>query len=296
MTDFGGKLRQARERRGISLRQIAASTKISVGALEALERNDVSKLPGGLFSRAFVRSYAAEVGLDQDATVREFLELFEQRQTEESAVRQPLLSDEESQFESEQRMAGVVLKLVVIAIPLVIAILYFTLRSRPAPPREEEAPAPVTQRPAAPSPADAAQPSAPPQTTPAVLPPPVLRAAQDAGSPSGSTSQTAVSAPRSTTPATSPQPSIAAVPGQMTLDVHPSGACWVSVTVDGRRAFGKVMQAGDRERLVVIREAVIEIGDAGAFAYSVDGKEGQPLGTAGQVKTLRLAVPPAPPR
>ena len=58
MTDFGGKLRQAREARGISFRQIAASTKISVAALEALERNDVSKLPGGIFSRSFVRSYA----------------------------------------------------------------------------------------------------------------------------------------------------------------------------------------------------------------------------------------------
>ena len=68
MEDFGGKLRQARERRGISLRQIAASTKISAAALEALERNDISRLPGGIFSRAFVRSYAAEVGLDPDAT------------------------------------------------------------------------------------------------------------------------------------------------------------------------------------------------------------------------------------
>ena len=74
MTDFGGRLRQAREERGISLRQIAANTKVSVGALEALERNNVSKLPGGIFSRAFVRSYAAEVGLDPEATVREFLE------------------------------------------------------------------------------------------------------------------------------------------------------------------------------------------------------------------------------
>ena len=60
MDDFGGKLRQARERRGISLRQIAASTKISAAALEALESNDISKLPGGIFSRAFVRSYASK--------------------------------------------------------------------------------------------------------------------------------------------------------------------------------------------------------------------------------------------
>jgi cytoskeletal protein RodZ len=77
MNDFGGRLRQARERRGVSLRQIAASTKISVTALEALERNDVSRLPGGIFSRAFVRSYAIEVGLDPEQTVREFLERFQ---------------------------------------------------------------------------------------------------------------------------------------------------------------------------------------------------------------------------
>ena len=73
---FGGKLRDARERRGISLRQIANATKISVGALEALERNDISRLPGGIFSRAFVRSYAIEVGLDPDATIQEFIAQF----------------------------------------------------------------------------------------------------------------------------------------------------------------------------------------------------------------------------
>ena len=54
--DFGSRLRAARERRGVSLRQIATATKISVSALEALERNDLSRLPGGIFSRAFVRS------------------------------------------------------------------------------------------------------------------------------------------------------------------------------------------------------------------------------------------------
>src|SRR5213594_2058548 len=74
--DFGSKLREARERRGVSLRQIADATKISVAVLEALERNDVSRLPGGIFSRAFVRSYAVEVGLDPDTTIQEFVAQF----------------------------------------------------------------------------------------------------------------------------------------------------------------------------------------------------------------------------
>src|SRR5512142_41431 len=72
--DFGSRLPAARAARGISLKDVAASTKISVLVLAALERNDVSRLPGGLFSRAFVRSYAKEVGLDPEETVRDFAE------------------------------------------------------------------------------------------------------------------------------------------------------------------------------------------------------------------------------
>ena len=77
MSDFGDKLRQARERRRVSLRDIAAHTKFSIASLEALERNDPSRLPRGIFARAFVRSDAAEVGLDPEATVREFVERFD---------------------------------------------------------------------------------------------------------------------------------------------------------------------------------------------------------------------------
>ncbi|HEY3092204.1 MAG TPA: helix-turn-helix domain-containing protein [Vicinamibacterales bacterium] len=75
-SDFGSRMRQVREQRGVSLRQIAEHTKISVSALEALERNDISRLPGGIFSRAFVRSYAAEIGADPEQTVRDFLSQF----------------------------------------------------------------------------------------------------------------------------------------------------------------------------------------------------------------------------
>src|SRR5262245_36459717 len=74
--DFGSRLRRTREGRGISLRDIARSTKISVSALEARERNDISRLPGGIFSRAFVRSYASEIGLDPEETIREFVARF----------------------------------------------------------------------------------------------------------------------------------------------------------------------------------------------------------------------------
>lgn len=73
VTAFGVRLRQARETRGVPLRHIAHVTKISVRALEAVERNDFSRLPGGIYTRAFVRAYAAEVGLDPDIALAEFL-------------------------------------------------------------------------------------------------------------------------------------------------------------------------------------------------------------------------------
>src|SRR4029079_7681379 len=132
MEDFGGKLRQARERRGISLRQIAASTKISAAALEALERNDISKLPGGIFSRAFVRSYAVEVGLDPDDTVREFLDRFDQDTPPAAAVSTSEVPEHEREFEEQRRKAGMILAGVVISIPVIALVLYFTLRARAA--------------------------------------------------------------------------------------------------------------------------------------------------------------------
>ncbi len=44
----GAYLREARERAGLSIRDLAASTKISSQALEAIERDDVARLPGGI--------------------------------------------------------------------------------------------------------------------------------------------------------------------------------------------------------------------------------------------------------
>jgi transcriptional regulator with XRE-family HTH domain len=73
---FGRRLRQERERRQISLASISANTKIGVRLLEGLERDDVSRWPGGIFRRSFVRDYAAAVGLDPDVTAREFVARF----------------------------------------------------------------------------------------------------------------------------------------------------------------------------------------------------------------------------
>jgi hypothetical protein len=71
-TTLGSYLRRERERRGLTLRTISESTKVSVALLEGLEADDLSRWPGGIFRRAFVRSYAQCVGLDADDVFRRF--------------------------------------------------------------------------------------------------------------------------------------------------------------------------------------------------------------------------------
>jgi len=73
---FGAGLRRERERRQIALASIAANTKIGLGLLQALERDDLSRWPSGIFRRAFIRAYAEAAGLDPVAITQEFLERF----------------------------------------------------------------------------------------------------------------------------------------------------------------------------------------------------------------------------
>jgi cytoskeletal protein RodZ len=84
MGSFGDNLRRERELRGVSLREIADNTKISIRFIEALEEDRVEVLPGGLFPRSFVRQYATFVGLDPDRTVADFLAQHGQPETEKT--------------------------------------------------------------------------------------------------------------------------------------------------------------------------------------------------------------------
>jgi len=60
-------LESIRRNRGISLAQIAESTKISVRSLEAIERGDFRKLPGGIYNTSYIRQYARAIDYDESA-------------------------------------------------------------------------------------------------------------------------------------------------------------------------------------------------------------------------------------
>jgi cytoskeletal protein RodZ len=53
-----------RESRGVSLQQVAGVTRISMRYLQAIERAEFKKLPGGVYDVSYIRQYAGEIGLD----------------------------------------------------------------------------------------------------------------------------------------------------------------------------------------------------------------------------------------
>ena len=122
-TGVGAGLRRQREERHISLRQIAASTKISPSALEAIERDDIKRLPGGIFTRAFLRAYASELDLDPERTLAEFLAQFP------AADVDPEASADEQQ-PGRSNVLRVAAQAAVVLLPLAALILWAVLGTR----------------------------------------------------------------------------------------------------------------------------------------------------------------------
>lgn len=73
-----------RRNRGISLEQIAESTKISVRSLEAIERGEFRKLPGGIYNTSYIRQYARAIDYDESAILAVYHR--EMRPTSESSA------------------------------------------------------------------------------------------------------------------------------------------------------------------------------------------------------------------
>lgn len=275
--DFGASLREARERAGITLRHIATSTKISVPTLEALERNDVSRLPGGVFTRAFVRAYAREVGLDPEEALVRFL-----RQFPDVAGDAELKElGTEGLPGQEPRTGGArALRLLVWLLPIAAGVAYFAWPQSgfdvsSVTRRQESVSRPAL--PVAPPPSPALEPV--PTTAdataglPAVEPAAILPAA---AAPAGA--EPAEAAPR-------PAPD-----GGMRVTLATTSPCWLSLkAADGRAIFSGLMQAGERREFDLQGEIALTAGDAAALALAINGEAARPLGDAGRVVTVRFS-------
>ena len=97
-------------------------------ALEALERDDPAGLPGGVFTRGFVRTYAGEVGLDPEETFKAFLEQSADEPAGTGSPRETV--DDPEAVESDRRVTRTVLWLVAASLPIAGMVVYLGTMSR----------------------------------------------------------------------------------------------------------------------------------------------------------------------
>jgi cytoskeleton protein RodZ len=301
--DFGSRLRAAREARGVSLRDIAATTKISVLVLEALERNDASRLPGGLFSRAFVRAYAKEVGLDPEQTVREFAERFGDGVDTTSLDERVRTRPSNLGERSHAAMGWLGLAVTVLLVIVWIGVdRYFSRRAEapPAPARTARTDVPPPP-PAAPSLPRLETPKAPSPLEPPRVPGAISQPGQAAQNAAPAEPRTLATLP-GTAPAQPPVPPQAPAPAAgapptteparpaadlpLRIVLFATAPCWVSARVDDQRVPGRTLQPGEKLELSAAQAIVLTAGDAGALSYTINSAPGRSLGASGEVVTV----------
>jgi cytoskeletal protein RodZ len=254
MMDVGNELRKGRERRGISLVAVAKATKISVANLQAIERGDFARLPGGVFTRGFLRAFAHEVGLDPEETVQHYLSQFDPPQpaeptssdarSEQNVLSPGEMEELERQTKHKQLLAGAI-------VLLIGTVLYFAIFGRHS----------------------ATTFGVAGQSPPAATRSPVT---PEVGT-TGAQEETRVA-------------SLAADrwAGKLHLEIEPAAECWVSALADGRQGLQRLLAAGEHEIIEATDEVILLVGDSLACSFSINGITAHHAGKPGQPATLRI--------
>jgi cytoskeleton protein RodZ len=297
MPAFGENLRREREMRGVSLEEISSATKISLRFLEAIEREDFSKLPGGIFSRSFIRTYARYLGLDEERVVAEF-QLAAQPQVEFDLHRMAAGASNSGRQATRTPLIATLVALVLLAGGY--ALFRYSPRASvaPAPPP----PAPVMQPkpeapPAQPVPTTsgdgtavpgvnptaggetpAAAPGTPTATAPSVTPNPQ-------GGPAASVNPGIPSSPQAgNPPATKP-----GADTDLVLQVAATDRAWVAVDADGKTVLQRVLNPNEVETLKAHKSFDVTTGNAQSVILTLNGETLKPLGRRGEVKSVHLS-------
>jgi cytoskeletal protein RodZ len=250
ITDIGTRLKEARERRKLTLADISTRTKIPVHELDAIEHNDFHRLPGGVFRKAFIRAFAAEVGADGNALASEYRETYE---IDRAALAMAAAAAAKRDVSRERWFIGAAACAGVLVAAGLTAVSVALVRQR-----GEKAPS-----------VENTIESVPTKTRGPALP-------------AGVTSAPAGAASRTAGPAT-------ARPGApLRLEIRVERSCWVSASADGKRVLFRVLAPGERSQIDA-RDAIdLRVGDAGAVTFLINGAPGRALGASGEVVSVHI--------
>ncbi len=276
MASFGENLKREREMRGVTLQEISAATKISVRLLEALETENFEQLPGGIFTRSFIRAYAKYLGLDDEQVMAEY-HLAVPAKSDFDLTRLAV-SKPESKREGSH---APVIALLLAGVLLVAGYFLYRYSRRasepsvsiptPNPPISTPAPTAPTPEASAPSPA-----AVPPEKSPMAMTEPGPTTA-----PVGTTTGTTTAAPPA--PLVIPQ-----LDAGLTLQVAATERSWVAVDADRKTVLQRVLNPGEVETLKAKDSFDVTTGNALGIVLTLNGETLKPLGRRGEVKSVHL--------
>ena len=297
MGSFGEKLRREREMRKISLDEIAAATKIGTRSLKALEEENFSILPGGIFNKGFVRSYARFLGMNEEEAVADYQAAAKEQPVSVKTIAAQSAIAKANRLAAQQAsesssMAGLVRAAVMILVIVALAFGgykafrkgYFKALKRPSLHRQMKQAAVVPTQTAPASPSSSAVDSNHSATTPAVsaaapmpttTPAPVVSAA---GPAAAATPNASASTGVGTTQADA----------EFTVRIKTSAESWLSVTADGRRAFQRLFAPNEEQAVTAKSKVRITIGNPGGTELSLNGRPLVIGGDLGRPRTVTV--------
>ncbi|MBI2370096.1 MAG: helix-turn-helix domain-containing protein [Deltaproteobacteria bacterium] len=294
MESLGAYLKQERERRGISLSEIARVTKVNERQLGALEADQFDQLPPPPFVKGFIQAYAQVVGLDSQEVVRRYQEY---RQAQQAAVVQDAPPPPKPPLWERKPLVWSAL---VVALLLYLVAVY-TLDLFPQRARQPGPPPPVAPKSASPSAPQAPAGVAGEATPPASPGGPSEATTREPASPApGSPPGAAAEAPgesnaagglAGTAGSTPPAPS-----AKVSLQARAVDRTWIWIQLDDREPREVLLRPGETARWQAEQRLVAIIGNAGGVEIQADGRDLGKLGPPGKVVKLTLpeGLPPAP--
>ncbi|HZT33380.1 MAG TPA: RodZ domain-containing protein [Bryobacteraceae bacterium] len=322
MTAIGETLRRERTRRSLNLDQISRQTKISVRLLEAIENEQFDKLPGGVFTKSFVKQYARALGLDEDEIASELERVLQppeapppgaQAAPAEPAIHVPRVTEWEGVAARSREKSSLPALAMVVAVMLVCSGFYawWQRARRPAPARESVSAAaqtvPATRAETPPAEPETASRgvAAAPMTGAAAVTPAVGGSPTSAGlrPAAGTPASPAATAPVAAPPA-QPAGPLGNPAGPVQVTLKATEPVWVKAWVDGKVLLVTTLQANETRTLGASEDVRLRLGNAGGLEVELNGKPVGPLGPKGQIRVVELSprgveviptTPPAPP-
>jgi len=261
--------------------------------LHAIEQEDFAKLPGGIFGRSFIRSYARYLGLDEERVIAEYL-LAARPQTEVDLHRMTPGTFSTPRPGSRSPLVGVLVAVVLLAVGYALFRYSRPTVETPAPqapgpavtPNQTAPPAPVPDAnlPVASvtPPAGNSTPGAAPATAPATAPGTAPGAS--ASTPAASQNPATLSTARPVNPAGTKF----APDSGLVLQVAATERAWVAVDADGKTVLQRVLNPNEVETVKAHDSFDVTAGNSQGIILTLNGETLKPLGRRGEVKTVHL--------